>query len=69
MPEKNAARIDHRRFEAGSRHEPHLSQTNDPQQGARLVRAFLRITDPRVREAVVEMVENVVGESPRMGLL
>ena len=68
MPEKNAARIDHRRFEAGSRHEPHLSRTNDPQQGARLVR-HLRITDPRVREAVVEMVENVVGESPRMGLL
>ena len=36
MPEKNAARIDHRRFEAGPRHEPHLSRTNDPQQGARL---------------------------------
>jgi hypothetical protein len=69
MSEKNAARIDHRRFDAGSRHEPDLSQTNDPQQGARLVRAFLRITDPRVRAAVVKMVENMVGESPRMGLL
>src|ERR1700720_3453769 len=52
-----------------SPHETGLSQTNDPQQGARLVRAFLRITDPRVRSAVVQMVENMVCEPPRVGLL
>jgi hypothetical protein len=28
-------------------------------KGARLIRAFLRITDPRVRLAIVQMVEKV----------
>jgi hypothetical protein len=36
-----------------------LSQTNDPQEGALLVRAFLRITDPGVRSAIVHMVETM----------
>jgi hypothetical protein len=39
--------------------EPGLSQTNDPREGARLIRAFFRITDPTVRMEIVEMVENI----------
>ena len=46
-------------FAESSEIETGLSQTNDPQQGARLVRAFLQITDPRVRLAIVQMVEKV----------
>jgi hypothetical protein len=48
-----------RKFAVSSEIETGLSQTNDPQQGARLVRAFLRITDPRVRLAIVQMVEKM----------
>lgn len=36
-----------------------LSGTNDPRQGARLVRAFLRITDPKVRLIIIDMVEKM----------
>ena len=39
--------------------EPGLSQINDPREGARLIRAFFRITDPTVRMEIVEMVENI----------
>ena len=39
----------------------HRSMTS--KQGARLVRAFLRITDPTVRLAIVQMIENV-GSAP-----
>ena len=39
--------------------ETGLSRINDPKEGARLVRAFLRITDPTVRLAIVDMVERV----------
>jgi hypothetical protein len=49
----------HRKFAASSAIEAGLSQINDPKQGARLIRAFLRITDPRVRLAIVQMVEKV----------
>jgi hypothetical protein len=48
-----------RKFAASSGLERSLSQTNDPQQGARLVRAFLGITDPRVRLAIVQMIEKM----------
>jgi hypothetical protein len=58
MLEQNAGRKAHRAFAASSAIETGLSQINDPQEGARLVRAFLRITDPRVRLAIVRMVEN-----------
>jgi len=44
---------------ASSALETDLSRANDPRQGARLVRAFLRITDPRVRLAIVHMVEKM----------
>jgi hypothetical protein len=44
------------KFAASSAVEVILSQTNDPQQGARLVRAFFQITDPGVRLAIVQMV-------------
>ena len=47
----------HREFNASSTIETGLAQINDPQQGARLVRAFLRIADPRLRLAIVQMVE------------
>jgi hypothetical protein len=40
-----------------------LSQSHDPQEGARLVRAFLRITDPGIRLAIVHMVEKM-GRTP-----
>jgi hypothetical protein len=63
MLEQDAGRIAHRTFAASSAIETGLSQINDPKQGARLVRAFLRITDPTVRLAIVYMVEQV-GSAP-----
>lgn len=33
--------------------------TSDPQEGARLIRAFLRIGDPGVRLAIIQMVEKM----------
>ena len=59
MVEQDAGRKAHRKFAASSAIETSLSQINDPKQGARLVRAFLRITDPMVRLAIVHMVEKV----------
>ncbi|HSU98543.1 MAG TPA: hypothetical protein VLI91_00405 [Roseiarcus sp.] len=41
-----------------------LSPTHDPKEGARLIRAFLRIGDPAVRAAVVQMVEKMGGAAP-----
>ena len=58
--------IAHRTFAASSEIETGLSQVNDPKQGARLVRAFLRITDPRVRLAIVQIVEEQLGLLPRI---
>jgi hypothetical protein len=57
--EQDGGRKASRKFAASSALEMSLSQTSDPQQGARLVRAFLRITDPRLRLAIVQMVEKV----------
>ena len=59
MLEQDRGRKASRKFAASSALEMSLSQTNDPQQGARLVRAFLRITDSRVRLAIIQMVEKV----------
>ena len=59
MLEQDAGRKPNREFAASSALEMRRSQTNDPQQGARLIRAFLQITDPRVRLAIVQMVEKV----------
>ena len=58
MLEQDAGRKAHPKFAAPSALETGLSQ-NDPQLGARLVRAFLRIADPRVRLAIVDMVEKM----------
>jgi hypothetical protein len=55
MLDRDAGREAHRTFAA----ETGLSEIDDPTQGARLVRAFLRISDPTVRLEIVEMVENV----------
>jgi hypothetical protein len=49
---------------AASSIQTSLPKIGDPKQGARLVRAFLRITDPRVRAAIVHMVEGI--ESARV---
>jgi hypothetical protein len=38
-------------------------QSSDPLEGARLVRAFLRIADPEIRLAIVNMVEKM-GSAP-----
>jgi hypothetical protein len=57
MLEHDAGRKARHTFGASSEIETGLSQIDDPQQGARLVRAFLRITDPRIRLAIVQMVE------------
>jgi hypothetical protein len=59
MWEQDAGRKASRKFATSSALEITRSHTDDPQQGARLVRAFLRITDPRVRLAIVQMVEKV----------
>jgi hypothetical protein len=59
MLEQDAGRKAAREFAASSELGTGLSQTNDPRHGARLVRAFLRITDPRVRLAIVQMVEKM----------
>jgi hypothetical protein len=59
MFERDAGGEAHRTFAASSEIEIGLSHINDPKQGARLVRAFLRITDPTLRLAIVQMVEDV----------
>jgi hypothetical protein len=63
MLEQGAGRKAHRAGAAISEIKTGLSQINDPKQGARLVRAFLRIADPTLRLAIVQMVENV-GSAP-----
>lgn len=63
MLDQNAGRKAYREFSASSAIKTDLSQTHDPQQGARLVRAFLGISDPRIRLAIVQMVERL-GSSP-----
>jgi hypothetical protein len=59
MLEQDAGRKAHRKLAGPSALERGLSRTHDPEQGARLVRAFLRIADPRVRGAIVQMVERM----------
>jgi len=57
--EQDAGQKLHRKFGAPSTLETGLPRANDPHQGARLIRAFLRITDPRVRLAIVNLVEKM----------
>jgi hypothetical protein len=61
MLERDAGRKAHRTFAASSEIETGLSQINDPKQGARLV----RLADPTVRVAIVQMVEKVVSAAPK----
>ena len=63
MLEQDSEPKAHRKFAACSALETSFPQTYDPQEGARLVRAFLRITDPGVRSAIVHMVEKM-GAAP-----
>ena len=58
--EQDAGRKDRHEF-SSLMLETGVSQTNDPQQGARLIRAFLRITDPDIRLAIVRVVEKIGG--------
>jgi hypothetical protein len=58
--ERDASRKDRHEF-SSLMLETGVSQTNDPQQGARLIRAFLRITDPDIRLAIVRVVEKIGG--------
>jgi hypothetical protein len=60
MLERDAGRKDRHEF-SSLMLETGVSQTNDPQQGARLIRAFLRITDPDIRLAIVRVVEKIGG--------
>ncbi len=64
MLDQNAGRKAQREFSVSSAIETDPSQVNDPKQGARLVRAFLGISDPRLRSAIVQMVERL-GSSPQ----
>jgi hypothetical protein len=57
--EQDAGQKVHRKFSAPSTLETGLSRANGPEQGIRLIRAFLRITDPKVRLAIVNMVEKI----------
>ncbi len=59
MLEQDSDRKARHRFAPPSALDMSLSQNPDPQEGARLVRAFLRITDPGVRSAIVQMVEKM----------
>ena len=59
MLEEDSERQAHRKFAVSSALEISLTQTHDPQEGARLVRAFLRIADPGVRSAIIQMVEKM----------
>jgi hypothetical protein len=63
MLEQDSEPEAHGKFAASSALQMSLSHTHDPQEGARLVRAFLRIADPAVRSAIVQMVEKM-GSAP-----
>jgi hypothetical protein len=59
MLEQNSEPKTDRNFAPPPTLEMGLSQTYDPQEGARLIRAFLRIADPGVRSVIVHMVERM----------
>ena len=67
MLDQNASRRAYPEFSASSAIETDLSQTHDPKQGARLVRAFLGISDPRIRLAIVQMVERLGSSAQGLG--
>ena len=62
MLQEDSVRKANRSFAASSALEIDLPQSHDPQEGARLVRAFLRINDPEIRLAILEMVEKLGSE-------
>jgi len=64
MLEQDAGRKASRKFAASSEIETGLSQINDPKEGARLIGAFLRITDPAIRRAIIHMIEKVGSAAP-----
>jgi hypothetical protein len=63
MLERDADRKADRKFPAASALGARFQEPHDPQQGARLVRAFLKIADPKMRLAVIDMVERM-GSQP-----
>ncbi len=58
LEQHSALNADHE-FAASTTLKTSLARINDPQEGTRLIRAFLRITDPEVRLAIVQMVEKM----------
>ncbi len=48
---------DYRNYAASTAIKSGLPSAHDPVEGTRLIRAFLRITDPQVRLAIIHMVE------------
>jgi hypothetical protein len=64
MLEQDTGRRAHRKFAASFAIETGFSQINDPKEGARLIRSFLRITDPALRLAIIHMVEKVGSAAP-----
>jgi hypothetical protein len=63
MLQQHSARNADHKFAAATALETSVARINDPQEGARLIRAFLRITDPEIRLAIVQMVEKL-GSAP-----
>jgi hypothetical protein len=63
MLQQDSVQKEHRRFAAPPAPKMSLAQSNDPIEGARLVRAFLRINDPKVRSAILHMVEHLASEA------
>ena len=51
-------------FAGSSEIETNFSRINDPKDGARLIRAFLRITDPAICLAIIHMVAKVGSAAP-----
>ena len=59
MLQQDSVQKEHRGFAAPPAPKMSFAKSNDPIEDARLVRAFLRINDPKVRSAILHMVEHL----------
>jgi hypothetical protein len=50
--------------DGGQPHPPAENFRSQPEEGHRLMRAFLRIKEPHLREALVTLVENLARSEP-----
>ena len=62
MLQQDSDRKSDRKFTTSAALDTSIAQTNDPEEGARLVRAFLKVADPSVRLAIVHMIEQMASE-------